>query len=248
MALLVQQSKLDFKRAYLRNPRFFIFSLLLPIGFYLLFTKVMVSGELPVQFAVQYMLSMTTYSLILSNIFTLSTLLVDDQKAGLLALIDLSPASRFYYYGAKLINILCVNGLSIMVIFSTAAISNHLTLASSVWWQTGLWLWIASAPLCLIGLLISFLNDSNLVQLAANLISFPLAILSGLWWPITMLPKNVQWIGQRLPVYAINQIGQSLGTKQIVNWSLYGVTLIWTVILAGSVVYLNYHQRGVSSK
>jgi len=245
MQLLMVQSKLDFKRAYLRNPRFFIFSLLMPIGFYLLFTKVMMTGEMPASFAVQYMLSMTTYSLILSNVFTLSTLLADDQKEGVLDLIDLSPASRGYYYGAKLINIMLINGLSVLVIFITAAFSNQIVLDWTVWLQTAGWLWLASAPLCLIGLSISFLNDSNLIQLAANLISFPLAILSGLWWPISMLPKNVQWVGKHLPVYPINQIGQALGTGQSVAWGSYGVTMIWTLVLGGLVVYLSYHKRGV---
>lgn len=189
MKTVMTQIKMDFKRAYLRNSRFAFFSLLMPIGFYLLFTKVMNQGLVSASFNLQYMVSMTTYSLILSNVFTLSTLLYNDMREGLLALIDLSPTSKATYYTAKLLNLGVINGLTIIVIFVVAALSNQLQLAWTTWLLTAGWLWLASLPLCLLGISISFLNDDNQIQLASNLLAFPLAILSGLWWPLAMMPK-----------------------------------------------------------
>jgi len=244
MKTVMTQTKMDFKRAYLRNPRFAFFSLLIPIGFYLLFTKVMNQGLVSASFNLQYMVSMTTYSLILSNVFTLSTLLYNDMREGLLALINLSPTSKATYYTAKLLNLGVINGLTIIVIFVVAALSNQLQLAWTTWLLTAGWLWLASLPLCLLGISISFLNDDNQIQLAANLLAFPLAILSGLWWPLALMPKQVQVIGQHLPVYPINQIAQSIVLKKTVHFADYGVTLGWTVILVGLVVYLNHHQKG----
>lgn len=80
MKTVMTQTKMDFKRAYLRNPRFAFFSLLMPIGFYLLFTKVMNQGLVSNVSIYSTWLAATTYSLILSNAFTLSTLLYNDMR------------------------------------------------------------------------------------------------------------------------------------------------------------------------
>ena len=108
-------------------------------------------GLASASFNLQYMVSMTTYSLILSNVFTLSTLLYNDMREGLLALINLSPTSKATYYTAKLLNLGVINGLTIIVIFVVAALSNRLQLAWTTWLLTAGWLWLASLPLCLLG-------------------------------------------------------------------------------------------------
>ena len=244
MQTMIVQTKMDFKRAYLRNPRFIFFSLLMPIAFYLLFTKVMKQGGTNPAFDRQYMVSMATYSLILSNTFTLSTLLYNDTREGLLTLIDLSPTSRSTYYSAKLLNLGVINALTIFVIFMVAGISNQIHLAWSSWLLTAGWLWLASLPLCLIGISISFLKDENQIQLVSNLLAFPLAILGGLWWPTEIMPKTAQVIGKHLPIYPINHIGQALVDRQAAHWTEYGITLLWTGLLIVIVVYLNHHKRG----
>lgn len=176
MQTMMVQTKIDFKRAYWRNPRFVIFSLLMPIAFYLLFTKVMRQSVMNAAFNRQYMVSMATYSLVLNNTFTLSTLLYNDARDGLVSLIDLSPASHRTYYGAKLLNLGLINALTIGVIFIVAGISNQIHLVWSSWLLTAGWLWFASIPLCLIGISISFLTDENQIQLVSSLLAFPLAI------------------------------------------------------------------------
>ena len=42
---MIKQVKFNFKRIILRNPSFLFFDILLPVMFYLLFTKVMSSND-----------------------------------------------------------------------------------------------------------------------------------------------------------------------------------------------------------
>ncbi|MDI4584234.1 hypothetical protein FCS82_04000 [Oenococcus sp. UCMA 14587] len=74
---------IDFKRTLLRNFGGVFFSLIMPIGFYLLFTKVMnqsVSGKYLISFQKNYMVSMTIYSMVISMLFSFPSLLANDNR------------------------------------------------------------------------------------------------------------------------------------------------------------------------
>jgi len=56
----------------------------------------------------------------------------------------------------------------------------------------------------LLGVLISFVERAETLSVLSNLITFPMAIISGLWWPIGLLPNWLQPIGKLMPTYLIN--------------------------------------------
>ena len=65
-------------------------------------------------------------------------------------------------------------------------------------------------PLSLFGIIISFVGNTTGVNILSNLISFPLAILGGLWWPIETMPEWLQVIGRMLPSYFAANLGTDI--------------------------------------
>ena len=57
---MIKQVKFNFKRIILRNPSFLFFDILIPVMFYLLFTKVMSSND--PSFERDYLVSMMIYA------------------------------------------------------------------------------------------------------------------------------------------------------------------------------------------
>lgn len=208
MRALTQQIKFDLQREVFRNWPFLFFSLLMPAGFYVVFTKVMMSGtkqELH-QFAGSYMGSMTVYSLMISAFFGLAMLLQRDRLSGYLARLKQTPAGIVPYYASLAFCFMVMTLLSIGIMAGLAAAVNQVTLhVQQVVVMMGIAL-LGELPLFGVSLLISQVDRTETLSVISNLLTFPLAIVSGLWWPITLLPKWVQTIGQALPTYRLNHL------------------------------------------
>lgn len=71
MKTLGYQISFNTKRIFLRNFTYSFFTILMPIGFYVLFTKVLVSGTAAQElvFAKQYLGSMIVYSVLINAMF-----------------------------------------------------------------------------------------------------------------------------------------------------------------------------------
>ena len=175
---------IDFKRTLLRNFGSVFFSLIMPIGFYLLFTKVMnqgILGKYLISFQKNYMVSMTTYSMVISMLFSFSSLLANDNRVGIPVWLRITSKSKSFYYFAKLINILLQNIISIILVCFVAVKINHVLFSLREFIFMLFWLLFASLPIALVGLMISMISDENNREVFSNLLAFPLIIVSGLW-------------------------------------------------------------------
>ncbi len=240
---------IDFKRTQLRNFAALFFSLLMPIAFYLLFTKVMnqdVPAKYLISFQKQYMISMVTYSIVISMLFSFASLLARDNLIGIPKWLRITSLPNRYYYLSKLTNVILQNLLSIMLVYLVAATVNHVHFSGQEFALMLIWLLLASLPLSLIGIMISMINNENTRSVFSNLLTFPLVIVSGLWWPLDQMPKFMQHIGYLSPVYAVNAAGQALANGEVFQWSWLWTILIWFVILLIVLMCLNKLRNRLS--
>ena len=87
-------------------------------------------------------------------------------------------------------------------------------------------------PFCAMGLLIGTMASGNGAPAVVNLIYMPMALLSGLWLPLSMLPSVVQqmaplWPAWHLGQLALKVVGQDAG-KPV--WMHVAVLLGFTAI------------------
>lgn len=241
MSNFLFQVTINYKRIVLRNLRFLLFSVVMPISFYILFTQLM-NGSIPSSalktWNVTYLISMIVYSSLIGSIFTVSNTLLEDHNRKFDLFITLSPISKSRYYLSMIVVFLSLNVLSALALEVTALVVNHITVS----WFYLIFLLLAtpvvSFPLLLLGIMISLIGTGNVVNLLSNLIVFPMAILSGLWWPLNMMPIWMQHIGRWLPAYRAAAFLRDLVQHQHFNLSNFGVLLLWGIFFAGMLKVL----------
>lgn len=92
MKTFLAQLAFDGKRLVVRNVSFIFFSIIMPTGFYLLFTKIMASGSAAEikQFNLTYMGQMIVYSVLIEAFFSIASILRRDREKGLTTFLRLS--------------------------------------------------------------------------------------------------------------------------------------------------------------
>ncbi|WP_291292388.1 ABC transporter permease [Enterococcus sp.] len=230
------QVKINYKRIIFRNLRFLFFSMAMPIGFYLLFTQVMnqtIPDNILKNWNVTYLISMIVYSMLISSVFAVSNTLLEDRGCKLDLLVELSAVSKLQYYGSMIIVFLSLNILGACALEITAYMINHIQVSMIHLVELILLLPLVSFPLVLLGILISLAGSGNTVNVLCNLAVFPMAILSGLWWPLDTMPNWMQHTGKLLPTYHAKEFLNEFVQGQHFNFNHFSVLLAWSILLAG---------------
>lgn len=245
------QLKFDGRRLILRNFSFQFFSILMPAGFYLLFTKVMVTGNVPTSFNLKYMASMMVYSGTINALFGIASILLRDRETGILQWSRLTPAGVKPYYLSIGCWSLLMNVLAVIVLGGIAVLVNQVDLSLGQWLSIGGIAILGQVPTLLLGVLLSFVSRAETLSVLSNVITFPMAIVSGLWWPISMLPNWLQPIGKLMPTYFVNDwLGRVATHGTLVKTDILG-TGVWIVgllaVVLGGVQLLLKRSDGVVS-
>lgn len=202
MNRLLTSCKMEILRL-LRNPYYLIFSLLMPVGFYILYTTVFPTGSgTPTEWAGYYLMSMTSFSVMGTAITTFCARNIEETTQGFTTLIQLTPLPGSMYFISKMIGQTLIHLFSIIVIFIVGILVNGVSLPFMTWLLCGLWILIGAFAFLALGSLLSCMKKLDAAIGISNLLYFALAILGGMWMPVEMMPKLIQQIGSWLPSYA----------------------------------------------
>lgn len=234
MTNYLYQLKINFKRIILRNKAFFFFDMMLPIAFYILYTKVLTNGLTPQQLKIwnkDYLISMMIYGCVLGSIITTANILLNDQTSKFNLFISLKPISKARYYSSLALIFITLNLIASITISLVGVFVNKIDLPIYTILKIILANTIGTIPLIMIGIMISLAKRPELVNLLTNLIVFPLAIISGLWWPIGMMPKWLQTFGKSPPTYQLSVINKTLINQNIINSTAFLNITVWFGLL-----------------
>lgn len=201
MKMLWVQSKAEMLRI-LRNTFYVIFSLLMPIMFYYIFTNIFgASEEFGNEWGALYLMSMATFSVMGSSIFSLGIRNVQERTQGFATLMRVTPLPHSVYFLAKMIGQTVVHIFSIIVIFMAGYLINGVSLTAIEWMTCGLWVLFGSFTFLGLGTLVGTMNKVDTASGVSNFVYLAMALLGGMWMPTEILPKVMQNIGQWLPSY-----------------------------------------------
>ncbi|MEO6296392.1 MAG: ABC transporter permease [Dokdonella sp.] len=229
------EAKLEFLRL-LRAPSFALPTLIFPPMFYLL--SVMLSGHGGGDFQPNiYLLATLGVSGAMSpGLFGFGVTVAMDRERGWLTLKRAQPMPPGAYVAGKLLMAMLFAAIifSIMAVLGMALGGVRLPITA--------WLLLFAVevfgvlPFCAIGMFVGSLVSGQAAPAVANLIYLPMAILSGLWMPLAVLPAVIGNVAPLWPAFhlgrlALAAVGQASGESIVPHIAaLAGFTLVFLTL------------------
>ncbi|MCP1136694.1 ABC transporter permease [Paenibacillus polysaccharolyticus] len=202
MSMLIAQSRAEMIRMT-RNVYFVFWSLLMPVLFYILYTRIFTTGAVDAkEWNAHYLMSMTCFSVMGSSIMTLGIRLVQERAHGWVTYLRVTPLPNSIYFGGKMIGQTFIHLCSIIVIFTSGYLINGVSLTFSQWVSSALWILAGSLPFLAIGTCIGTLRRVDTASGLSNALYLSLALLGGMWMPLNVMPDWLAQIGRWLPSYS----------------------------------------------
>ena len=224
-----------------RQAAYYLLSIGLPSVFYLIFSGMMSGSATPTLILQTYLFSMTVFSIMSSAFFSIPSTLQSDKTNNWQKMLQHSPVSMIEYYISKLFSALLTFLLSIVVVFSVGHFVRGVSLPTMDWLIIALIILFGSLVFISMGVLVSLLPSAQLMSVVGNIAYMALAVLGGLWFPLTMFPKWLQSIGKLTPSYQLMQIVSSYLEHREFNAIAALIVLVYTVGV--SLVVLQLKKR-----
>lgn len=187
---------------YVRAPSFILPMLLFSTVFYLMFGVLLNHGD-----ASRYLLaSYSAFGIIGPGLFGFGVSLAIERDGGLLTLKRALPMPPGAYLLGKMVMAMIAATIVTMLLILIGVFLAHVTLSSVQIVALTLTGTLGVLPFCALGMLVGTLVKGQGAPGLLNLIYLPMAFLSGLWLPLSMLPQALQTLAPIWPSYHLNQL------------------------------------------
>ena len=217
---------------YMRNPAFMLPIMLFPALFYLVFGGLM--GHSEGHGAATYLLaSYSVFGVMSPGLFGFGVSLAAERENGLLTLKRALPMPPGAYLLGKMLMAMAAAAVVVLLLLVMAFTLGHVTLGAAqvaALFATGV---LGVLPFCALGMWVGTLFQGQAAPGMLQLIYLPMSFLSGLWFPLPMLPKVLQQIAPIWPSYHLDMLALgAVGMKQ-------GAVLGHVLVLVGfAVIFL----------
>ena len=224
-------------RRTLRNRRFLMFAIGFPVVFYLLYTAMGVGqGSSDPEWQRQFLVSMAAYGAI-GGALSAAAIIAAERATGWTRQLRVMPLPPVGYVISKVIVAAVTTVPAIVLVGAAAAVVNHVSFPTVVWAQLVLSLTLGALPFAALAVLIGYLADASSAQGMTAIVYFSMAILGGLWAPLSALPSGLATIGTMLPSSHLANLGRSAIAGQIPDPVDIAVLAAWTVALGALVAW-----------
>ncbi|WP_395624708.1 ABC transporter permease [Thermomonas sp.] len=205
-AAYLQETRSEILR-YLRYPGFMLPTLLFPTMFYLMFGVLLARGGGE---QARYLLAAySTFGVMAPGMFGFGVSLAIERDNGLLTLKRALPMPPAAYLIGKMVMAMLTAAIVALLMLALAAFVAHVPLSVAQVLRLFALEVAGVLPFCALGLLLGTLIKGSAAPGLVNLIYLPMAFLSGLWFPLSMMPKALQQIADLWPSYHLNQLALS---------------------------------------
>lgn len=207
-----------------RQLDFSLPTLLFPPMFYLFFGVLFGRGN---GLADYLMATYGTFGVIGTALFGFGVGTAVARESGELDLKRVTPAPPGAFLTAKIVAASIFSCLVIFELFLLGAVLGHVELELTQWAGLAAVLLAGTVPFAAMGLAIGTHVGGKGAPAVVNLFYLPMAFLSGLWIPITMLPEPLQKLAFALPPYHLSQL--ALGVLDLdagYPWPIHTLVLI----------------------
>jgi ABC-2 type transport system permease protein len=204
--MTVQQTRGEFLKLW-RSPIFSIFSLLLPVIFYLFF-GIQQAGKFDqgVNIGAYVLASLAAYGVANVMLFSFGIGVALDRGRKFDVLMRASALRPVATMIAKLLTGTAFALIALLVLFAFAAVVGGLRMETSQWVTLTWRLLLGSIPFLVLGFAIGYSVSPNAAPAVVNMIALPMYFASGLFLPISQLPSFIRSLAPFLPAYHYGQV------------------------------------------
>ena len=239
---------LEIRRA-LRDVRYLVLAVAMPIGLYLLFAGLFGSRGQTAQGLPQpteLMVAMVAYGAMWAVFSATGPRIAHERAIGWTRQLRVTPLSPASALSGKLVTALAAALPAMVLVALTAVVSHHVQLSAAQWLGLLAAMWAGVLPLALLGLAIGYLAGDEVAFPLTMALYFALGALGGLWMPPSVMPHAMQDIGQALPSDAVAELGWRIAGGQASVFKAVLVLAAWT-LGSGLVALFAYRRRNIGS-
>lgn len=214
-----------------RMPQFAIPTIVLPPAFYALFALGMGRGD--VQMATYTLATFGVYAVMGPALFGFGANVASERETGQLELKRLSPMPAGAHISAKLIATMIFSAVAIALVYGLALYAG-VRLSMTQWATLASVHILAVIPFALIGLGLGYRLGQKAAIAIVNILFLGMAVMGGLWMPISILPDAIQTIAWGLPSYHLGELAlMVVGRSDAANmWLHLGPLALITIAAA----------------
>ncbi len=210
-------------RRYLRMPSFMLPLMLFPTVFYLMFGVLMNHNHDP-RVAAYLLASYGAFGIMGPGLFGFGASLAIEREGGLLTLKRALPMPPGAYLLGKMAMAMLTSGLMMLLMLALGVFAGGVALGMLQILALLACAVFGVLPFCALGMLVGTLIKGQGAPGMLQLVYLPMAFLSGLWFPLSMMPKVLGSVAPIWPSYHLNQIMQ--GAVGMGDGSGYGHILV----------------------
>lgn len=233
------EAKYEFLKIW-RMPAYVIPNLTFPLIFYLFFGVAMAkkaAGGFPIS---TYLLATYgTFGVLGSCLFGFGVGVAMERGQGWMLFKRATPMPPLAHLLGRLATCVLFSAMVVAGLFTLGVTVGGVEVAPLVLAKLFATCVAGALPFGALGVAIGYWAGPNSAPAMVNLVYFPMAICSGLWFPYPMLPELLQKIGVLLPAYHLSQIGLGIlglgqkgfaigrGVLVLVAFTLFALALAW---------------------
>jgi ABC-2 type transport system permease protein len=225
-------------RRMLRNRRTVIFSVVLPVVFYLIFgtgKSYSDEGAGHGNVAGYIMINMALYGAMLSTTGG-GAMVAVERSQGWSRQLRLTPLTSTAYIVVKVLIAMTLGGLSIICVYAAGALSGA-RLDGPVWVESALLAWVGSLVFAAFGVFMGYLLPSeNVMQILGPGLAL-LAFLGGLFMPLDQMGSTFRTIATFTPMYGLNEIVHAPLSGDAPGWAAFVNVVFWLAVFAGGAAW-----------
>jgi ABC-2 type transport system permease protein len=219
----------DIKRTA-RNRRVLIFSILMPLGLFLVFGMNLKGQHMDdgMSAAAYVMISMAMFGS-MSAAMSIGGAIAIERDGGWNRTLRLTPLKPQSYILSKILLSLLLAVPPIVVVYLTAVLGADVRMWAANWATVTLAAWLGALPFAGLGLIIGYVAKPDSVQPISGLMTILVAAFGGLWVPIDNMPSLMKHIAELTPAYWTGLTARSPLTHTGFDSHALLVVLAWTV-------------------
>lgn len=226
----VLEAKYEFLRLW-RTPSFALPSLLFPVLFYVLFGVLLAGSRGGAEVARYLLATYGVFGIMGSALFGFGVTIAIERENGQLTYKRALPMPPGAVLLAKMAMAMLFAAITSVLLALIGGLVAGVVLAPWQWVTLFVVNILGVLPFCALGLLIGTMVGGSAAPAFVNLIYLPMAFLSGLWMPLSILPAFIAKLAPMWPSHHLAQIALKVVDRDGGGslWMHFGVLAVVTV-------------------